>query len=57
MKGKPTWKPMGLTAHKWHEGGQPRDGGNVSASSHVPRRERIRRKTAARWPLVPEKTS
>jgi hypothetical protein len=55
MKGKATWKPMGLSAKKWHAAGHASGAASVGHPEFPPRRWRKRAKIAAQWPMEMEK--
>ena len=51
MKGKPTWKPMGLSAKKWNESGHAPGAANTAPVPLPPKRWLKRKKAEAQWPM------
>lgn len=49
MKGKPTWKPVGLRAKRWREPGQSRVPAGLLPAQKLPRQKAPRKGRAPAW--------
>jgi hypothetical protein len=54
MKGKPTWKPAGLSAKRWREAGQTAGPANLLPPPKPFRKEARRKKVGKQWPFEQE---
>lgn len=48
MKGKPTWKPVGLRAKRWREAGQSRAPADLLPPPKLPKQKTLRKERAPR---------
>ena len=53
MKGKATWKPLGLTAKRWREASQTRGPANLLPLPKPPKKEAWRKKARTKRPYQP----